>query len=245
MDATAASAPEVLAVLPEPGSGGEDEMGEGDGASLEPLEMAAVADGLLGEQTWPAEDEYNMGAADEDMEGGGGGGGGGGKRHPNRAGVSDYQAHWLGDDDDDDEDDDEEEEDGEEDEDGLGGLSSGSSARVVSLGSAAGMEALRRREEGGGDGGAMDADEKGAAAEGGGAGKDDDAFSFLEGSDFGGGLKLEGLEDVEMTDEARAAEVAAARRARAAEDMEFPDEVDVPYGTGQTYVDCSSLCPLH
>ena len=190
MDATAASAPEVLAVLPEPGSGGEDEMGEGDGASLEPLEMAAVADGLLGEQTWPAEDEYNMGAADEDMEGGGGGGGGGGKRHPNRAGVSDYQAHWLGDDDDDDEDDDEEEEDGEEDEDGLGGLSSGSSARVVSLGSAAGMEALRRREEGGGDGGAMDADEKGAAAEGGGAGKDDDAFSFLEGSDFGGGRGL-------------------------------------------------------
>jgi pre-rRNA-processing protein TSR1 len=166
-------------------------LAEADPTRGDPLHIWATPNTLIGEQTWPDMAEYAGGMNDE-------GGDGDKKNRKNRpAGVSDYQAVWLGSDD---------EAEGEEEGDEEGAMGGGGRG-VVSLGSAAGkklMQDVAQEEE--------EEEEE-----------DDGQFSFLK-SD--GGIKLDGLED--MTAEEIARDKEARRRARANEDMEFPDEVDVP-----------------
>ena len=182
-------------------------LASGDAARCEPLQCAATPDGLHGEQTWPEDAEYvNEGGSMGDGEEGAARAK---ARRP--AGVSDYQATWLGSDgEDDDEDDDAGSDGGDDDEEDGGAAERGdvlSSAKMVDLGSAAGLAKMRH-------------DKLVANGE-----EDDGQFSFLQSDD---GLNLAGLDAV-MTEAEAAAERDAARRRRAAEDMDFPDEVDAPY----------------
>lgn len=180
--------------------GGQDMMADGNVEDVvevlavgnpsrgDPLHIWATPNTLIGEQTWPDMDEYEQGMNDDDndddvMK----------KKKP--AGVSDYQATWMGGSDDENDDDDEEDRDGKH-----GGWG-------LSLGSKEGKKKLLQSGE---DGEEDEEDEEGQ-------------FSFLQSE---GGLKLDGL--VDMTPEELAADKEARKRARANEDLEFPDEVDVP-----------------
>jgi pre-rRNA-processing protein TSR1 len=171
-----------------------------DPARGEPVELSAAPDMFNGEQTWPDPAEYGGGGlGDQDDEAMG----------RKLAGVSDYQAAWMGQDGQEGnntEPEDDEEED--EDEGAPGGMS---------LGSAAGMAAMRSR----GTGGAVELEEEDEEDEEG--EEDPGAFAFLADK----GLAVEGL-DSEMTEAEAAAERLELRRRRAAEEMDFPDEVDCP-----------------
>jgi len=168
-----------------------------DPSRVEPVEMSASPDMFNGEQTWPDPSEYTgpQGGGAEDGEGMG-------RNKP--AGVSDYQAAWMGEDG---QEDDGEGSDGEMEEEGGGG--------GMSLGSVEGMAAMRRLgSEGAADGGSEEEEEEE---------EDPNMFAFLQDKN----LTVDGL-DSAMTEEEAAAEREELKKRRAAEEMDFPDEVDCP-----------------
>eukprot|EP00613_Pedinella_sp_CCMP2098_P052347 CAMPEP_0171900852 /NCGR_PEP_ID=MMETSP0992-20121227/49993_1 /TAXON_ID=483369 /ORGANISM="non described non described, Strain CCMP2098" /LENGTH=615 /DNA_ID=CAMNT_0012529281 /DNA_START=1 /DNA_END=1849 /DNA_ORIENTATION=+ len=105
-----------------------------------------------------------------------------------------------------------------DDEDGIAG-GGGRRRHVVELGSAAGSAALKRLPTSSGN------KEEGGEEEGG----DDGELSFLQSDGGDGDLRLEeGLDDAEMGPEELLREREVQRKQRAAEQLEFPDEVDAP-----------------
>jgi len=188
-------------------------LAEPDLARVDPVGMAALPDGLMGEQTWPDMEEYAGGGGELKKIGEG---------EEAEAGVSDYQSAWSeawqGDEPDGEEGDEEEKGGMGDDEDGIAG-GGGRRRHVVELGSAAGSAALKRLPTSSGN------KEEGGEEEGG----DDGELSFLQSDGGDGDLRLEeGLDDAEMGPEELLREREVQRKQRAAEQLEFPDEVDAP-----------------
>lgn len=182
-------------------------------SKVDPLRMDAEPDGMMGEQTWPTNEELRVddGALDKD-------------RLP--PGVSDYQAAWLGP---------EDLEDGEDGEDEEGDVG------MVDLGSYAGTELMRslQAKASGRELFAFvhEANAKHAKGSGGasGAGGADDGTLDLDAGGFDDDDDEDGTGSMMMMDgdegDARltAADLQRRRRERADEDYEFPDEVDTPF----------------
>jgi len=168
-----------------------------DPSRVEPVEMSASPDMFNGEQTWPDPSEYTGNG-----DGGGGEDGAGSGLSNKAAGVSDYQAAWMG-------------EDGQEGDSGSEGGMDEEDGGGMRLGSVEGMAAMRRL---GHEGAGSENEEEDEQDE-----EDPNMFAFLQDKN----LTVDGL-DSAMTEAEAAAEREELKKRRAAEEMDFPDEVDCP-----------------
>jgi pre-rRNA-processing protein TSR1 len=198
-----------------------------DPAKAEPLTMEAVPDPMMGEQTWPTEDEM----AGAGGEGAGAAGGAPGKKKKMKPkGMSDYQAAWMLSDSESGSDDEEEGGDGDfpqlgGGDDAMGGMAAGGmdGYNGISMADIKSMAKQRKKEAGE----AVSSDED----VGSGSDVEEDEDWIPVGVDKDG--KGDGAADdvgaeVQMSRAEWLAKQATQRAADEDEDCEFPDEVEAP-----------------